>query len=394
MLMMIPPGMWSPALGNILREADALWVQKYAVAVGPFVAVFSSLIFSSLADRKMEAQKLLGILALSGAVFLWLAFSSLKWGWSPWWFVFFQGMNALISAPMFALIMKIILSNITNKERQYPLYYAGGTIGWAFAGILTSLLSLDTSPDAGVVGAYIRVCMGAMCFMLPSTPPAKDASRGWKAALGLEALTLFKQRPLRVYFITTALIAIPYVSFYMHGPMMLKDLGSLRPTGDMTYGQAAELVSIAILGLMGHKFKMRWLVIFSLSLGVLRFVLFMVGAQTGVLGWALVGCALHGPIYAFMSITGRVFVDRRVPEKLRGQAQALMGLLSGSIGGVAGSYVCAGVYDMNVAGAGNAGWYSYWGWMAAMVAVCLVYFIVGYGRVEPALPGEGNEPAK
>jgi len=134
-LLSVAPGLWMPAISNILASHNAMWVTDYAAAVAPAAAILSSLFFAALADRKFEAQKLLGVVSISGAVFLWLAFKSLEWDWSPWWFVFFQGCNALIAAPMWALLTKVALASSENAERDFPLYRVWGTVGWIVAGI-------------------------------------------------------------------------------------------------------------------------------------------------------------------------------------------------------------------------------------------------------------------
>jgi len=186
-LLSIPLGLWGPALPNILESYDALWVIPYATAVGPIVGIFSSLAFAALADQRVAAEKLFGYLALAGAGFVWLAFASLSWGWSPWWYVGFQGMNALISAPMWALLTKVALVHSTDPGRQFPLYRLWGTVGWIVAGVTVSWLSLDSSATSGMAAAMVRVVLACAAFMLPHTKPILGESRSLSAALGLNA---------------------------------------------------------------------------------------------------------------------------------------------------------------------------------------------------------------
>ncbi len=392
-LMMVPPGMWVPSLTNILDETigeASSWVLPMAAVIGPIVAIFSSLFFSSLADRKMEAQRLLGILALAGAAFLWMAFSSLKWGWHPGFYLLFQGMNALMSAPMFALITKIMLVNIDDHERKFPIYSLFGTLGWMMAGLLVSGLDMDADPETGRIGAFIRVGMGALCFMLPRTPPAENAQTGWKAALGLNALSLFKNRQVAIFFIVSMLVSIPYVSFYMYAPKMLTWMGDQHQTASMTLGQIAEIFAILLLSALAGRFKMRYFFVVSMSLGVLRFALFALAGELSMISLLYIGLALHGPIYTFMSITGRMFVDKRVGPELRGQAQALYTSLNGSVGGIIGGVFCGSLFNSTV-GNDEAQWPSYWWILAGVVLACLVLFILGYSKNEPPiLAGDQN----
>mgnify|MGYP001581661942 CR=1 FL=1 len=385
-LMFIPPGMWVPSLPNVLETYHARWVLPYATAVGPLLAIFSALVFGALADRKMEAQKLLGMLGLGGAGFLWLAFSSLKWGWNPGWYLFFQGCNALISAPMIPLITKVKLVNLPNAAKSFPLYSMCGTLGWITGGWVVSLLGLDLSAEAGRGGAFIRLFMGCLCFLLPATLPTDRESKGWKAALGLTAFGLLKNRELRVFYLASALFAIPCVSFYMIVPTMLKAFGSQSPTAQMTLGQCSEVLAMLFLSLVAGRLRIRWLLIVAMLLGVLRFGLFALAGELGALQVIWLGIALHGPIYAFMAVTGRIFLDQRVPGTMRGQAQALYHLLVASVAGVLGAFFCELLYQMQVS-APPESWRLYWSVLAVFAMLPLVYFFVGVVRNQDV--GEG-----
>jgi len=163
-LMFIPPGMWVPSLPIVLQAQGLRCLLPYAMALTPLCAMLSALVFGALSDRKMNAEKLLGALAIFGAFFLWLGFFALEHGWHPGWYLFFQGCNALISGPMFALITKIKLVNLPNAAKSFPLYAMGGTIGWMSGGWIVSWFALDQSADTGQWAAYSRLVMGFLCF--------------------------------------------------------------------------------------------------------------------------------------------------------------------------------------------------------------------------------------
>ena len=171
-------------------------------------------------------------------VFSVVRFSSLKWGWHPGWYLVFQGVNAIISGPIYALITKVKLTNLPNASKSFPIYSMFGTIGWILGGLLTSQLGLDWSADAGLLAAYIRFVMGVLCFLLPATPPTDFESRGWRARLGLNAFGLLKIRELRVFYITSMLFASPCMAFFMIVPTMLVTFGA---TPDSTNDFWADL---------------------------------------------------------------------------------------------------------------------------------------------------------
>lgn len=395
-LLAASPGLWVPSVINILDAYDGKWVIDYTTAVGPAMAIISSLVVASLADRKYHAQNLLGVLSISGAVFLWLAFSSLEWGWSPWWFMFFYACNALIAAPLWVLLTKVALVHSSNAERDLPLYTIWGTLGWISAGLLVSWLAFDASATTGKMAAVLRCFVGLAAFMMPKTPHAISLQKPtWKDKLGLSALDLLKNRKLKVFFITTMLLTIPLVSFYMYAPKLLMELAGVDkssfalmvqtklpgPSAQMTLGQMAEIFALLMLSYLGVRVRLKWIVATSMVLAMLRFALFALAGEHQMLALMWLGVALHGPIFAFFSVTGTMFVDRQVPNEMRAQAQALMSLMT-SVGGIIGPLAVGRLYKSTAdENAGQEGWNTwplFWWVLTLAVFLCLVYFLVGY----------------
>jgi len=185
-----------------------------------------------------------------------------------------------------------------------------------------------------------------------------------------------KDRELRVFYVASMLFAIPCVSFYMMVPTMLSQFGSLHPTAQMTFGQAVEIGAMLFLSFVAGRFRVRWFVIVGLVLGVTRFALFALAGELGVLAVIWLGIALHGLIYTFTVVAGRIFLDKRVPGTMRGQAQALYQLMVGSVAGIVGAFFCEMIYQRQVT-ADLSSWTGYWLLLAGMAMIPLVYFFVG-----------------
>ena len=275
---------------------------------------------------------------------------------------------------------KIKLANLTNPEKSFPIYSMCGTLGWLSAGVMVSAMGLDTSADAGRIGAFIRVLLGMVCFLLPTTVPEDTAGRrGLKAALGLEAFVILKNKQLRVFYIASTVITIPYMAHFMYAPLMLKAFGSEYPTGQMTIGQFMELFAMLLLSMIAGRYRIRSLLILSMLFGVARFLLFALSGAIGSLPVIWLGIALHGPIYTFMTVSGRIFVDRRVPARIRGQAQALYSLLTINIAGILGSFCCEIVYQNTLSTTDND-WVGFWLIMAGFAVIPLIYFVTGFSE--------------
>jgi heme/copper-type cytochrome/quinol oxidase subunit 1 len=75
-------------------------------------------------------------------------------------------------------------------------------------------------------------------------------------------------------------------------------------------------------------------------------------------------------------VAGRIFLDKRVPRTMRGQAQALYQLMVGSVAGIVGAFFCEMIYQRQVT-AELSSWTAFWLVLAGFALLPLLYFSVG-----------------
>jgi MFS family permease len=371
------PGFWVPAITNLLRaEGLGAWVALVFV-VPPLCALISPLIGGGLADQRVRAERLFAWSSLGSAVLLALAFGALQAGWHPWWFIGLLGMHSLVGAPQWGLLATISLTHLQDGERRFPLVRLGATIGWVAAGLLTSfVLRADTSPLCGHAGAAARVGSGVFAFLLPATPPL--GRRGnWLQLLGLEAFRLLRERDHLVFFGVTAVFSVPLTAFYMYAPEHLRVLGDEHPAATMTLAQWTEIGAMVLMATVLARYRVKTILCWALGLSALRYFLSAVAGWTEWVPWHLAGVALHGVCYTFYFITAQVFLDRRVPEGLRSQAQGLLTLASAGVGPLVGAALCGWLHGLVVTPEGG-GWGLFWSLLGGVILLCLVVMLVAY----------------
>ena len=289
------PGLWLPALTNILgaRGLEA-WVPVVFV-VPPVCALISPLVGGALADQRMAADRLFAWSSLVAAVLLFAAFRALDAGWHPLWFVLLLGGYSLASGPSWGVLATVSLTHLSHGERQFPLVRVGATIGWIAGGLVTSfVLRADTSPVAGYASAGVRLLGGLAAFLLPRTPPLGLPGKSLRTRLGLDAFSLMKQRDHLVFFTVTALFSIPLSAFYMYGPEFLKVLGDAHPTGTMTVAQGLEVVGMLALASVMTRCRVKTVLSWALGLSVARYAMSAFAGVNGMAGCHVAGIALHG----------------------------------------------------------------------------------------------------
>ena len=375
-LLAAAPGAWLPVLSNVLEARGWSRITMWAFLVGPIAGMISPLLFSARADQRIPAEKLVGYIITGGAVFLWAAFRALEAD-RPNLFLLFMMINALISAPAWGLLTTIALNSLEDEQRSFGFYRVWGTVGWVLVGWSVSWFGLDSSTRVGDVAFGLRLVAGLCAFLLPHTPPLANDSKGWKSALGLDSITIFRNRDHRVYLITTFLLSVPLAAFYMHTPIHLRDLGFRSVAAGMTLGQVFEIVAFLMMGFWLTRVRIRTLLIVAMACAVARYVIFAMGGVMPHYLWILVGLSLHGICWTFFFETGRVFLNRRVDQRFRAQVQALVTFASMGLGSLVGTLVCGKLYDLMVVG-GVGGWTGYWCVLAGMCLLILGYFSLGY----------------
>lgn len=377
------PGFWTPALSNVLRGHGFGELVPILFIVPCLSVMISPLIFAAQVDQKYEAQKVLGGIMILAAVFLSLAFLAIEEGWGAAWVVTFFVIYTLISSPSWSLMTVITLSSVEQPERQFGGFRVWGTLGWMTAGGLVSWWGLDDSALTGQLGAATRVLAGGCAFLLPVTLPHGERARSWRESLGLGALVLLRDRDQRVFFLAVFLFSVPLSAFYMHTPVHLKELGVQETSGLMAGAQLVEAVAMLGMGWVISRVRAKSVLLLAVGCGVLRY--FLCGMDA--VEWLTVGILLHGVCWTFFHEAGRIFVNRRVEVGLRSQAQALLGLFSSGLAGLAGVLVSTYLFRNLVLEAGEgwwSGWSGYWLVLSAISGLSFLLLALGYRPPESA----------
>lgn len=376
-LMGMSPGFYASALTNILTAKHLEEWVTLAFLVGPVAAIISPLIIGAVADQRMRAERLLGWIALIGSALLFGAFWALEHDWNPWWFISLLALQSLLSGPLWGLCTTVALAHLDSPERRFPLARLGGTIGWMAAGLLTShLLHADHSAMAGYAAVYPRVLLGLLAFALPATHPT-GTGRSWTSLLGIDAFALLKERDHFVFFLVTGLLSIPLAAFYMFVPRHLEALGDSHASATMTFAQWPEVIAMLTIGVVMSRLRVRTVLLWSLVIHVVRFASFTLAGMTGEKAWLMPGVVLHGIAYTFYFITAQIFLDRRVPQGMRGQAQGLLTLVSGGLGTSIGILLSGYLHDLMVIH-GAGGWAAFWAVLTVPLVLSLGIFSVYY----------------
>ena len=375
---------WFVPLGTILDAHGLNAIKPYAFAVNALAAFISPLMFGAMADRHVAPAKVLRGLAFATGVTMAVIATAIGHGWNRWLVLALIQLFSLSYAPMFSISTALVLARLEDAKKEYGPVRALATFGWMAGALLISALNLDRSALASYLGAGFWLLVAAFTFFLPTLEIPKSAEHlKWHERLGLDALTLLKDRETRVVFVTTTLFNIPICAFYPYAPTHLHDLGFAHTSAWMSLAQVTEVIAMFSLAwLLGH-WRLKWIFACGLAIGVLRFALSALNTPHAL----LLGVTLHGASFVLVFITAQIYLDQRIDTAWRARAQALLTLMNGGIGNLIG-YLGTGWWFAACERPDGARWPLFWGGLAASVAAVLVYFLSEYR--EKLIPERGS----
>ena len=374
-------GGWFVTLGTFLSQnlgADgpqtgmAFSTQSWGAIIAPF---FIGLI----ADRFFNAERILAVLHLIGAVLMYLMAQATD-------FASFYPLvlgYMLAYMPTLALVNSVSFGQMQQPEQEFGQIRVWGTIGWIAAGLVISYLFGWDAAEAIAAGALqntflmcaaASLALGLYSFTLPATPPAARGSQvKIGELLGLDALKLLKDRNFALFFVSSILICIPLAFYYQNANPFLTAVGVENATGKMTLGQVSEVAFMLALPLFLNRFGIRWTLIIGMAAWVLRYVLFAYGDAGSGMVLLLLGIALHGICYDFFFVSGQIYTNSKAGAAYKSAAQGLITLATYGVGMLIGFSVAGQVTQAYTTAAG-ADWTQIWLFPAGFAAVVLVLF--------------------
>lgn len=399
-------GAWFAGLGRFMGEAnfDADAV-GWAYSCTPIAAIVTPFFIGIFADRFMNAEKLQGWLMILSGIFI-AAAPSFADPENPTIFICLLLAHSLCFMPTLGLSNTICLKHLADAERDYPRVRIFATLGWIFAGLAISyIFKFDVSVSQCYVAAGAAFVVGIYSFALPKTPPP---ARGEKVSvgelIGTGTFPYFKKFSFAIFMFASLLVCCAFMPYWANLGFFLGQAGIEKTTAFLAWGQIAELpVLFFVLPVFLKKFGIKWTMIIGVLCWIIRYFVFSAAAgsladgavlQGSVMWMLLFGVLLHGFSYDFVFVSGYLYVDRHVDEKVRAQAQGLLTVFTQGIAFLISSKVLVGYYHGKIMGdaGGFSEWKQFWMLPVAYLVVILVLFALLFH--EKKIGGENAEPAK
>jgi MFS transporter, NHS family, xanthosine permease len=349
-------GAWLISLGGymiVVLKFTGSQVGSIYATMG-VASLFMPPLMGIVADRWINAERVLGICHIIGAALLILAAQQTEY--SSMYLIML--LNSMFYMPTIALNNSVSYSILQRQNidivKFFPSIRVWGTVGFVCAMWVIDFGKWTLTPVQLYVSAVAALILGIYAFTLPACPPSKvKTNSSLLSSLGLDAFVLFKRTRMAVFFIFAMFLGAALQITNTFGEAFLHDFtGSYpdsfavqHPSILMSVSQISETLFILTIPFFLQRFGIKKVMLMSIFAWVLRFALFGFGNPGDGFILLVLSMIIYGMAFDFFNISGSLFVKKEADNSIISSAQGLFMLMTNGIGAFLGGMLSGWVVD-------------------------------------------------
>lgn len=368
-------------------------------AMQGIVSIFMPAIIGIIADKYIQAQKVLGLChGIAGLAMIAAGYYGLVAGDS----VNFATLFSLYSISVAFYMPTIALSNSVaysglekfgmDTVKDFPPIRVFGTVGFICSMLFVNFMSIDgvqfqLSYNQFFTSGVIGLVLAAYAFTLPACPVAKGGeSKSVAEAFGLKAFALFKKKDMAIFFIFSMLLGVslqitngfanPFITHFKEIPEYANAWGAQNANALISLSQLSETLCILLIPFAMKFFGIKKVMLIAMFAWVFRFGLFGAGNPGSGVWMFVLSCLVYGVAFDFFNISGSLYVNMKTDEKIRSSAQGMFMLMTNGIGATIGTLGAQEIVNKFVYNAAEPSWSTAWYIFAAYALVVGVLFMI------------------
>ncbi len=383
-------GAYLTSMGNFLFNNNLADKIGLFYSTQGFVSLITPAIMGIIADKFIQAQKLLGINHFLSSLSMLMIFFSCNGNSNiefvnvyPFYLIaigLFMPTLALSNSVSYNALEKNGLDTI----KSFPPIRIFGTIGFIVSMLIVDFSEFKENHYQFLISAIWGFCLAIYAFSLPKCEIKKDKeSKTLAQALGLNAFSLFKQKKMALFFIFSMMLGVNLQITNGYAGNFISSFKSLPEFADaffadhwnllISLSQCSETLCILLIPFFLKKYGIKKIMMIAMFAWVLRFGFFIFG-NPGFPGVTLLilSMIVYGVAFDFFNISGSLFVDKQVEKDSRSSAQGLFFLMTNGLGASIGMLIAQQVVNSYTI-EGITNWQNVW---IAFTSYAFVIFLL------------------
>ena len=395
-------GSYLTCMGGYLATHGLAGDIGWFYAVQGIVSLFMPALLGIVADRWIQAQKVLSLAHVIAGVFMLIAGAyAMSAGDTPsFWPLFLPyTISVAFFMPTIGLANSVAFNALTKAGKDtvkaFPPIRVFGTVGFICAMLTVDFTGLQHNYGQFFMSGGFSILLAIYALFMPKCPVNKNAeSSSLVDVFGLRAFTLFKQKKMAIFFIFSMLLGVslqitngfanPFLTAFEGIKEYADTFAAQHANALISLSQISETLCILLIPFCMKRFGIKNVMLIAMFAWVFRFGFFGMGnpGMPGVILFVL-SCVVYGVAFDFFNISGALYVDQQTDESIRSSAQGLFMVMTNGIGATIGTLSAQAIVDHfvnaeSVVAAGPSavmnGWATSWYIFAAYALVVAVSF--------------------
>ncbi len=391
-------GAYLTSMGGYLAKVGMGEQIGWFYAVQGIVSLFMPALIGVVADRWIQAQRVLSLShLLAGAFMIAAGCYAINAGeaveFGPLFTLytlsvaFFMPTIGLSNSVGFNALTKVGMDPVSD----FPALRVFGTVGFICAMLTSDFGGLQHAPTQFIFSGALSLVLACYALSMPKCPTSDvKGSNSLVDILGLRAFTLFKIPRMAIFFIFSMLLGVslqitngfanPFLSSFQGIAEYADTFAAQHANALISISQMSETLCILLIPFCMKRFGIKNVMMISMVAWVFRFGFFGLG-NPGMPGVTLfvLSCIVYGVAFDFFNVSGALYVETQVDESIRSSAQGLFMVMTNGIGATIGTLSAQAVvnhfvYSQTEPAAQIAGWQSAWYTFAIYALVVAVAF--------------------
>lgn len=395
-------GSYLTSLGNFLARNGLAGEIGWFYAVQGIVSLFMPSVIGIIADRYVQAQRMLSLCHLIAGLFMGLAgiycLLTPEIAFGPLFTLY--TVSVAFFMPSIGLANSVAFNALTkagmDTVKDFPPIRIWGTIGFICAMLFVNFAGpegahFQTSYMQLFVSAAFSVILVLYALTMPKCPISRGTANSGSLTeqLGLKAFTLFKRRRMAVFFIFSMLLGVslqitngyanPFITSFENIDAFKDAWAAQNANALISLSQISETLCILLIPFCLKRFGIKGVMLMSMFAWVLRFGFFGAGNPADGLWMFVLSCIVYGIAFDFFNVSGGLYVDKETTPDIRSSAQGLFMIMTNGLGATVGTISAMAIVNHFVNPAASAeaqlaGWRTCWYIFAAYALVVAVLF--------------------